>query len=418
MEFLGLDREEVRVAIQFEEIYQSALRISLRNPNDTKPKRLFVPDQGAAEFMALRFPGAKLVPIQAVSTVELEPGRPGRPRKYITSAEKSIAARARNRGKKISLLHSQGGLETSLNGTMIYAGTIYESKTSKLPLCYVHDDTSIDFLREAYGHCFQHKEENWLISPAVFDPEIGSGFRQRSNIKYLRHIWLDFDEGELAPDEFPHLFPHVQMMVCNSFNHSAEKPRFRVLLFANQPMTPEASELAYDSVAAKLKDAGYWVNKKKKSSSCPADLRPSGLDWSKHSPTSLFYLPSQAADPKQSFFEVYEGEGRAPIDVQQWIAAAQFSSDPQHEAPRQRTRPRNEEAIQIEIREWRQSPQFPTQGNDRFFRLALGLRAAGMTGSELQVTLNEESCHGLHPEERRSQIPSIMRSLGRSWGRL
>jgi hypothetical protein len=420
MEFLGLDREAVREAIQFEEIYQSALRISLRNPNDTKPKRLFVPDQCAAEFMAARFPEAKLVPIQALSDEELEPGRPGRPRKYNTSAEKSIAARARNREKKVALLRAQAGLVASLNGATVFAGTIYETKTSKLPLTYVKGtapDELIDFLREAYGHRFQNKGENWLISPAVFDPEIGPGYRQRGNIKYLRHIWLDFDEGELLPDEFPHLFPHVQMLICNSFNHSSEKPRFHVLLLTSQPMTPEASELGYDCIEAKLRDAGYWVNKKKKSSSCPAHLRPSGLDWSKRASTSLFYLPSQAADPKQSFFELYEGEGRAPIDVEQWIAAAQISPEPQYEPLDQRTGPRNEEAVQIAISEWRQSPQFPNEGNDRFFRLGLGLRAAGMTDSELQATLYEEAYYGRSPEERRRQIPSIMRSLRRSWGR-
>jgi hypothetical protein len=174
------------------------------------------------------------VPIQAFSEEELKPGKPGRPRKYNTSAEKSIAARARNREKKIGLLRAQAGLKTSLNGTPLHAGTIYECPTSKLPLGYVPGMAPyelIDFLREAYGYCFQHKEENSLISPAVFDPEIGPGYRQRSNIKYLCHIWLDFDEGKLSPDNFPQLFPHVQMLVCNSFNHSSQKPRFRVFAF-------------------------------------------------------------------------------------------------------------------------------------------------------------------------------------------
>jgi hypothetical protein len=103
--------------------------------------------------------------------------------------------------------------------------------------------------------------------------------------------------------------------------------------------------------------------------------------------------------------------------VEQWIAAAQISPEPQYEPLDQRTGPRNEEAVQIAISEWRQSPQFPNEGNDRFFRLGLGLRAAGMTDSELQATLYEEAYYGRSPEERRRQIPSIMRSLRRSWGR-
>jgi hypothetical protein len=48
----------------------------------------------------------------------------------------------------VGLLRAQAGLETSFNSTPLHAGTIYECKTSKLPLGYVPGmapDELIDF---------------------------------------------------------------------------------------------------------------------------------------------------------------------------------------------------------------------------------------------------------------------------------
>jgi len=45
----------------------------------------------------------------------------------------------------------------------------------------------------------------------------------------------------------------------------------------------------------------------------------SGLDWSKRLPTSLFYLPCQAEDRKQSFFMDYDDASRKPLDPVPWV---------------------------------------------------------------------------------------------------
>ena len=61
-------------------------------------------------------------------------------------------------------------------------------------------------------------------------------------------------------------------------------------------MTAETYGLIYNSIADKLEEAGYSVErvgKKLKTSNTP-NSRPSGLDWSKSVPTSLFYFPCQA----------------------------------------------------------------------------------------------------------------------------
>ena len=65
------------------------------------------------------------------------------------------------------------------------------------------------------------------------------GTRTKENIVYLRHVVLDFENGELQPQTLPELFPDIQMVVTNTYNHTSDKPRFRAVLFTDEPMTDE-----------------------------------------------------------------------------------------------------------------------------------------------------------------------------------
>ena len=107
-----------------------------------------------------------------------------------------------------------------------------------------------------------------LISPAIFDPNKCEGSKRGiGNIVYIRGVWLDFEDGDLKPDEFPSLFPYVRMVIFNTFRHTKEKPRFRVFIPTNGIMSPEAYKKIWDQIALKLKDAGYSLEKPKKGSS-------------------------------------------------------------------------------------------------------------------------------------------------------
>jgi hypothetical protein len=85
-------------------------------------------------------------------------------------------------------------------------------------------------------------------------------------------------------------------------------------------MTPEVYGLIYGWIADKLEEAGYSVDRKDKrrKPSGPSNTRPSGLDWSKRHPTSLFYLPCQAKNSDDSFFHEHI-EGRYPLRPSTWI---------------------------------------------------------------------------------------------------
>ena len=85
-------------------------------------------------------------------------------------------------------------------------------------------------------------------------------------------------------------------------------------------MTPEVYSLIYNFIADKLEEAGYSVERpgKKLKTSKASNSRPSGLDWSRSDPTSLFYFPCQARCADDSFFIEYM-EGRYPLNPSTWI---------------------------------------------------------------------------------------------------
>jgi hypothetical protein len=135
--------------------------------------------------------------------------------------------------------------------------TLYSSKFSPIPFADASCEINafIEFLHLCHRHQPKSKEDNYLFSPTIFDPNKSTkGYRSKDNILYLRHIVLDFENGELQPDELPRLFPDLQMVVTNTFNHTSDKPRFRAVLFTDEPMTIEAYSLIYNSIADKLEE--------------------------------------------------------------------------------------------------------------------------------------------------------------------
>ena len=69
--------------------------------------------------------------------------------------------------------------------------------------------------------------------------------------------------------------------------------------------------------------------------------------------------------------------------------------------------------VQTAITNWRSSPK--GSGNDNFFKFALDLRRAGMNTGQIETMLRSEAAFGRSPNERRAQIPSIIKSLQESF---
>lgn len=466
----GISDEEVRRSIYFQDAYQAVLRTSIRDPRNKEPKRIIVPDRGLAEYLQECFPGSRIVKLEAgMDLIEIK--SPGRPRKHASDRARKRAHREKVKKAKSEIIlslrqyqtcqrdshqHASASWEknsprcgdenpldsyihfvqearpicsdllpTSKNGsenlpdyspvpTADCVGTRYSSKYSPIAECYVLDngfDALVALLRSFHARIVPTKDETGIISPAVFD----SHRRKMENVRHLRHIWLDFDGGELAPEEFGKLFPDFRMVLMNTYYHTRETPRFRAVIPTTCAVSPEVHKAIIEEIGDKMEDAGFSVQYRRGRRTKKENMRPSGLDWGKRTPTSLFNLPCQAHNPSQSFFMDLVGPNRHPIVPDTWIQnsgsvaledgawTADGPIHPKGEADMQRVR--------TAVDEWTAVSSTPGRGNDELFRLAVKLRGAGMDMPEIESTLREEAKHARSPRQRRAQISGIMKSL-------
>ena len=211
------------------------------------------------------------------------------------------------------------------------------------------------------------------------------------------------------------LFPDLQMVVTNTFNHTSDRPRFRVVLFTSEIMTPEVYGLIYNFIADKLEEAGYSVERPGRhlrTSDAP-NSRPSGSDWSKSFPTSLFYFPCQAQCPADSFFMECI-EGRYPINPSTWIENSAIPLQPTFESFDPRGNETSEvdyAAVELAVKPWRKSQVERGNGHHMFFELARSLKLAGMDYPEIEMKLRSEADYAYTPKERKAEITGLIRDL-------
>jgi hypothetical protein len=192
---------------------------------------------------------------------------------------------------------------------------------------------------------------------------------------------------------------------------------FRAVLFTDEPMTAEAYGLIYNSIAVKLEEAGYLVEKpgRKLKTANASNFRPSGLDWSKSFPTSLVYFPCQAQCADDSFF-IEKMEGRYPLNPSRWIENTTVPLQPTLEPVEPDTQENGVDWKRVQLAsKWQKGT-----GNALFFDLAVSLKRAGMAFPEIESTLHAEAHYARSPQKRLAQIPSIMNSLrtySASWTR-
>jgi hypothetical protein len=92
---------------------------------------------------------------------------------------------------------------------------------------------------------------------------------------------MDFEKGDLKPDELANLFPRIRLVVFNTYNHTRENPRFRVVIPFDQAISAADYAVLYDNIIEKIKDAGYSVGGYK-------GHRRSGLDRARKPQTVYF----------------------------------------------------------------------------------------------------------------------------------
>jgi hypothetical protein len=417
LEARGVDADSVRRAIYCSAVYQSVMRSSIRDPQSTTPKTVIVPDVSAARYLQEAFPGAQIEKLKT-GLIELEASsKLGRPRKHSSVSERKRKYRLKKRkaiiqtvlqaerlpyvgqkscGEEGSLMMGdEKGIDVTTHFVPLHQqhGTLYKRKKSNTPLGYLsgpNTELFLGLLEHLHTRTIGSKEANLLISPAVFDPNLkteDNTMRGVNNIVTMRHLWMDFENGDLRPEEIAELFPSIRLAVFNTYNHTNEAPRFRVVIPFDELISPADYAVLYDNIIAKIVDAGYSVGQFNSG-------RRSGLDCTKKNPTSLFYLPCQAKDASQSFFTDYSDHKREILDPLKWIKNTVLhfpTKAPTQKLREPQSRNVNQAAIEEATRVWRQSCDHPGEGNVRFFNYALSLRSAGMSLEQIEQTLRQQA---------------------------
>jgi hypothetical protein len=450
LDALGLDSTAVRQAGYWQSVYQAAMRISLRNPDDHAPKTVTVMDRATAEWLATLFPGAK---VEAIGLTGLPTkGKPGRPRKHVSTTERIREHRHKLKNELHAALDLLNGtdpadgqaatLAPELRQKMSELGFGRDPKLSvseKVDLnalggtvftsifdaeaCEVMPredaDQFIENLKGFHAHAVPSKEQNRLVSPAIFDPTMAADTsRGLANIRATWGIWLDNDGGDLTPDEFVRLFPALRIAIFNSYSSTRQNPRWRVFIPTTIAMPAEVYRLIVEQIMRTLNKGGYWSDQQIAKNQRIKSPKRHGFDMSKLVPSSLFYLPSQAADPKGSFFHDYAGPQRAPLDPYAWAGyAANHARPALVPVPTGPAPDRTPDARQAQfdsiIATWRREGGKPGVGNREFFKLGSALAKAGMDNAEVEATLRAEASYARTPADRRRQVKSVIDTIRR-----
>ena len=356
----GLSSEEIERQGYCGVAYQAVMRTSLRDASDLTPKNIIVPDERLALYLAEMLPGAIIKKMDTGISDETNKG--GRPRVHQDNAEKMRRRRENEAEKRAALLaevftpkkaqdasdegcpSSKTAMQRNETPIALYRGSVSQdqhfwasifshlkSTTLEAYLSCASPEHFALAMKTAHECQIESKTTNPLFSPAIFDPARSArSNRGRDNILYLQNVVLDFENGELRPHQVPDIFPDLQLIVTNTYGHTSEAPRFRVIVLTSATVGPAAYEALWDAVANKLRDAGYIKSPKSKST-----LKRSGLDYSKRTATSLFYLPAQAADATDSFFKFYNDESRQPLNPEIWLRNVRLETPNEAKGPPQ-----------------------------------------------------------------------------------
>jgi hypothetical protein len=277
--------------------YQIMMRSALRDPANKKPVTVYLPDNvGLASLQ-------RLIPDFTVEELKVDglnlPKRNGRPRKFANDTIKKQVYRLRERRQEI--------IDADTMPVKVFAGDIFDSILSPKARCSLPDmpiEELVATLWSFHGERYDKKDQIKLISPSHFNPNVAGTNTKRGlkNILYVNHFWMDFENGTLKTQELAAVFPHWKMVITNSFRHTHEAPRFHVFI-PTRRWAPAAYKLFHDWIEDQLVAAGYENH---------------GLDASRKPACSLLYLPSQAKDSSQSFFDFYDSL-RTVFDPLEWI---------------------------------------------------------------------------------------------------
>jgi hypothetical protein len=446
----GMTEREVRRALLSQTAYQACGRGILRDPTSTGIFLLIVPDRDTAVDIAQYYPGCRVEKL--ISDIQ-EP-RVGRPTKYRSNEERVAAKREQDRlsqrrvrknslylsvssdrGHKpnevrsslVHLLNEWAELTPDVAATSAFAFSRWLSKSDRVGQGNVRYATAdlVSHMQRQQGIERACKEAALLICPTIFEkplelPEhltamgisIEAPARTKERALACRGLLLDFENGDMTPEDFARVFPDLEFIGYSSWSHKPEAPRFRICIPSTQFVPPSIQVLLLHAIVDKLEAAGWG--------DALAEGKQHGVDFGKLHEAAMFYLPSRRHD----CFLMHFREGRQPLDPREWVNMVSddllVSPPPEaptelyhaSESPLRHDRPASghkEGLVQWAIDYWRRRGCVKGKGRTQLWLLAKRLAEAGCHEQEMRVSLYEQAAYATNPPERHGEIERLLR---------
>lgn len=441
-EIAGLHAAQVRQAIYYEAVYQSAGRISLRNVDDLSPKRIVVADLKAAEFLQSMYPGASIERLAGTEKMLIENGllqKRGRPAKYDTEEDRKIAqrqqqAQSKRRSRwKERVLDENNVLKSTIEHFVRHgvreriACSPEWTKTSGFELTTwdsraatfrPYEDFEVQYDRHliAQSHMtteeffadlkhrsetnhYDRKELNNLFSPALFDlsRDLEHG-HSLSNVVAIKGVVLDMDGTQMAPETSANALPN-RMMIYSSWSHQPDDISYRVCIPTTEHMTKEVNRAIKLMCLRAFEQAGYALR---------GDIRHK-VDTTKLHGASMFYYPCV----RDGGFCTEFNEQGAAIDPIEWINRCPNDIidrflEPEPDKPLHEPETNFTGTIEAAITYWHMRGCIRGRGRSQLWFLAIRLAQAGLSESEMRNALYEQAGYSTNPTERRSEIDGLL----------
>jgi hypothetical protein len=269
---LGYSNEVIRRSTADEILHQILMRTNLRVPDSDAMVRVIVPDRKSADFLATLLPGCNVSRIGKLAYDRLPP-LTSKERKNRHKLRKVFVGPPRER-TSIRVLKEDcsfsGSAAPPPGGnvlTLTYCGSLYCKLESEFNKCEMSPLDLVAYLKLAARTPYDTKDDLLLVGLTVFDPGIDAlGYRRQANIKVLYGLILDYDGGNLSPEEFERIFwpddkskPRFAFIICSTFSRCADDPnRFRVFIPFRSPTTSlRMFQALHDLVVERMEKHGF-----------------------------------------------------------------------------------------------------------------------------------------------------------------
>ncbi len=439
----GISSSEIYNSITLASAYQTIMRTSLRNTESTAPVEVIVPDKRCADLLKESFfPDAKIVNLSGAQLITGKPGRPATGQKEKREYERQRReTKAKELLEQIASINASSGINSlnvlkGINSTpdaisisnqpLDIAVALYPSRARPIPheLATLTHEEFIEFLKLHHADKLPNKEENCLISPAIFDPNKSTKTdRGNENIHHLNGMWLDNDGGDLEPEDFASCFPSWKMYIFNSYSSGKNgEKRWRCYIPITCLITPDVYKHITAQIRTRLANKKYYGKDYIQKN---PDAKRHGFDEPKlNAPSALFYMPCQSAFG-DSFFHEFDGDGRQFLNPYNYIKQVKVPCEvarapkplPEIQSISEKIsairRKFGDEEIERRIDVFIREAIGKPKGEQRIGlrKLAYQLRAYGLDFHDRRRKLEDAADRMISRHERHGEVAEIMREI-------